>query len=389
MFLDDNSSASNRFDKWLHSPPEPSDIVADLQKDAQTWERLLFTSGGLLKLRKCLYYDMAWDFDTEGRASLRPKADIPPLKLTNGHDLNPKAIIQHDCTEAHRYLGLWNSPSLSMKAQLTALSGKATTYTQRLYKSGLDPSEVWLAYFACFLPAMTFTFAVASFTSAQLKSLQQSATRATLAKLGLNRNISRDIAFGSPLYGGLGLSNLVTEQGIAQLQLLMRHLRAGAPQGTLFLIDLSWWHLVAGFSTPLWENPAANIPYVERTWYTSLKDFLEQIHGRIHIPTTEFIHWQQLRENDADIMVTLSALPSTSRTDLAAANRCRRLALGIFFLSEITTDDGSSHLDRAAWIGTRPRYTPFLWPYQLRGLNPGEHGVAYLHKHSMRMSPNV
>jgi hypothetical protein len=149
-----------------------------------------------------------------------------------------------------------------MKAQLTALSGKANSYTKRLYKSGLDPSEVWLAYFACFLPAMTFTFAVTSFTSVQLKSLQQSTTRATLAKLGLNRNISRDVAFGSPLYGGLGLSNLVMEQGIAQLQLLMRHLRAGTPQGTLFLIGLSWWHLVAGFSTPLWENPAANIPYV-------------------------------------------------------------------------------------------------------------------------------
>jgi hypothetical protein len=126
-----------------------------------------------------------------------------------------------------------------MKAQLTALSGKAKTYTQRLYKSGLDPLEVWLAYFVCFLPAMTFTFAVASFTPAQLKSLQQPATRATLAKLGFGRNISRDIAFGSPLYGGLGLFSLVTEQGIAQLQLLMRHLRAGTPQGTLFLIGLS------------------------------------------------------------------------------------------------------------------------------------------------------
>jgi hypothetical protein len=61
-------------------------------------------------------------------------------------------------------------------------------------------------------------------------------------------------------------------------------------------------------------------------------------------------------------MAILSALPSVSRADLAAANCCR-VALGIFFLSEITTADGS-RLDRAAWTGTRPRYTPFLWPYQ-------------------------
>jgi hypothetical protein len=209
---------------------------------------------------------------------------------------------------------------------------------------------------------MTFTFAVTSFTSVQLRLLQQTATRATLAKLGLNRNISREVVFGSPLYGGLGLSDLVTEQGIAQLQLLMRHLRAGTPQGTLFLIGLSWWHLATGFSTPLWENPATNMPYIERSWYTSLKDFLDQIHGRIHIPTTEFIHWHQLRENDANIMATLSALPGFSRADLAAANRCQ-LALGTFFLSELTTADGR-RLDRVAWIGTRPRCTPFMWPYQ-------------------------
>jgi hypothetical protein len=290
MYIDDNTSATNRFVSWLTDHPEPIDLVDDLQKDAKIWERLLFTLGGLLKLRKCLYYVMSWQFDDEDCASLRPKADIPPLRLTNGHALDPKAINQHDCTAAHRYLGLWNSPSLSMKAHLHALSATAQTYSQRLYKSGLDKSDVWLAYFACFLPAMTFTLAVTSFTATQLCTLQKPATQATLSKLGFNRNISRDIVFGSPLFGGLGLHNLVTEQGIAQLQLLIRHLRAGTPQGMLFMIGLSWWHLVAGFATSLWENPTANIPYVDRTWYTSLQDFLAHINGQIHIPHEAFIH---------------------------------------------------------------------------------------------------
>jgi hypothetical protein len=234
---------------------------------------------------------MSWQFDDEGRATLLPKSDIPPLQLSNGHDLSPKAIIQHDCQQAHRYLGLWNSPSLSMKAQLQALASKAQTYSKRLYTSGLDKSEVWLAHFACFIPAMAFTFAVTSFTATQLLNLQRSAIRATLAKLGFNRNISQDIVFGSPLYGGLGLLNLVTEQGIAQLQILIRHLRAGTPQGTLFLIGLScWWHLAAGFSFSLWEYPHVHIVYVERTWYTSLQEFLANIKGCLHIPVETFIH---------------------------------------------------------------------------------------------------
>jgi hypothetical protein len=206
-------------------------------------------------------------------------------------------------------------------------------------------------------PRNVLPFDVASFTATQLLNLQRSAIRATSAKLGFNRNISRDI-----LYGGLGLFNLVTEQGIAQLQILIRHLRAGTPQGTLFLIGLSWWHLAAGFSFSLWGHPQVQIVYVERTWYTSLQEFLAKINGCLHIPVATFIHWHPLRVNDTAIMEVISALPDISRANLAAFIQCR-LFLGILFLSKLVTADGYS-IDRDAWLGTRTRHTPFMWPYQ-------------------------
>jgi hypothetical protein len=177
-----------------------------------------------------------------------------------------------------------------MKPNLLELAQKAKAYSTRLFKSGLSTYKVWLAYFACFVPAMVFTFSVCSFTMAQLYNLQKAPICATLARLGINRNISRDIVFGSALYGGLGLLNLFVEQGIAQLQLLLRHLRADTTQGALLLIGLSWWHLVAGFSSSLWEHTGANICYVEYSWYASLRDFLVYAKGSIHIPKAEFIH---------------------------------------------------------------------------------------------------
>jgi hypothetical protein len=39
---------------------------------------------------------MMWDFDNEGRATFISKDDIPPLCLTNGQDLDPKPINQHN-----------------------------------------------------------------------------------------------------------------------------------------------------------------------------------------------------------------------------------------------------------------------------------------------------
>jgi hypothetical protein len=137
MFIDDNTSASNDFNHWLHQQPTPDLVVKLLAKAAQVWERLLFTSGGLLKLRKCLYYVMYWAFDSESRATLLPSSDIPSLLLTNGRSEELKPIRQHDCSEVHKYLGLWNSPFLSMKPNLEALHKKGKSFAQRLFKSGL------------------------------------------------------------------------------------------------------------------------------------------------------------------------------------------------------------------------------------------------------------
>jgi hypothetical protein len=164
MFIDDNTtSATNKFHKWLHIQPDPDEVVAYLQKDAQVWECLLFTSGGILKLRKCLYYVMHGQFDSEGRPSLTPHTDIPSLGLTNDRDTDTKEIQQYNCTKAHQYLGIWNSPSLLMRSNLAALAKTAKSYSSRIFKSGLSKYEVWIAYFACFVPAMAFTLAVCSF----------------------------------------------------------------------------------------------------------------------------------------------------------------------------------------------------------------------------------
>jgi hypothetical protein len=95
---------------------------------------------------------MQWDFDSEGRASLRPVTDIPSLLPTNGTNLTPKPVIQHDCSKAHKYLCLWNSPTMSMKANLKGLAINAKNYSHRLFKSGLSMYEVSLAYFHALFP---------------------------------------------------------------------------------------------------------------------------------------------------------------------------------------------------------------------------------------------
>jgi hypothetical protein len=78
MLVDDQTSYTNNFLRWLHCDTAFMEAISYLHHDAQIWERLLWTSGRLLKLVKVLYYVMYWQFDSEGNATLtRPLHSCP------------------------------------------------------------------------------------------------------------------------------------------------------------------------------------------------------------------------------------------------------------------------------------------------------------------------
>jgi hypothetical protein len=52
------------------------DLAAGLQTKAQTWERLLYSTGGQLELTKCLYYLMIFDFQPDSTPTLRKASDM-------------------------------------------------------------------------------------------------------------------------------------------------------------------------------------------------------------------------------------------------------------------------------------------------------------------------
>jgi hypothetical protein len=158
-----------------------------LRHNAQTWERSLWTSGGLLNLSKCLYYIAHWQFNSEGAASLTSASALtPPLALTSGPSPILNNITQHNYDEAHRYLSDWLVMHLQMKTVYSKLPERASKYTRRLLCSPLDKRNTWIAYFTCFVPGITYTFPVTHHPAKKLRLLQSAPTRATLMKLGFN-----------------------------------------------------------------------------------------------------------------------------------------------------------------------------------------------------------
>jgi hypothetical protein len=334
--------------------------MAMLQHDSQTWERLLlWTSGGLLNLSKCLYYILTWSFDSEGRATMVPADDIhPSLRLTSGDDPTNAAVNHFNYDEAHTYLGDSLAPDLQMKTGDAALMKTGLNFCRRLVSSSLSKHDVWIAYFTVFQPAMTYTFPVTHHSAARLHKIQSAPTRSTLMTRGFNRNTAHAVAFGPSRYGGLGLRDLHVEQCIAGIIILIRHHRAKTQQGRLLLITLAWWQQVIGTQAPLLEYPSYPVPHDTPHLLSAHRTFLASINGSLHIAELEGTVPTPLRDDDVCLIDAVLTLEDQKPTAVAAFNRVR-LHLGVMFLSETATADGRS-VARDAWEGHRPCSSPYL-----------------------------
>jgi hypothetical protein len=179
-------------------------------------------------------------------------------------------------------------------------------------------------------------------------------------KTGVNRNTAHRVVYGPSRYGGLGFRDLFVEQGVAQVELLVRHLRTGTTQGTLMLIAISWWQMVVGVSYPLLGQTDKVVPFDAPHWLSSIREFLQSVEASIHIEGLT-LH-KPHHESDPCIMDVIRDLPGLTRPQLSAFYRCR-VFLGVHFLSEIVMADGRN-LARDTWEGNREQISTLLWPYQ-------------------------
>jgi hypothetical protein len=88
----------------------------------QHCKRFLWTSGGLLDLRKCAFYILASTFDEEeGQVNRIPKQDIPDLRLAPGVTPGSERVKQLNFDELHQCLGHRLSTNMEMASAYTAL----------------------------------------------------------------------------------------------------------------------------------------------------------------------------------------------------------------------------------------------------------------------------
>ena len=251
-------------------------LVAKLTNIAQTWEQLLYFSGGSLNLKKCFWYVLYWDWE-KGKPTLRKMTEQDPtLSLTTQGKDQSIPITRLEPEKASRILGVHLSPLGDFSTQLQILRKKADNFAIRLRSPRLTPTDVATFHRTTYAPTMKYVLPAMSVDEEELATVQTKVLQAMLNKLGYSTKTPIEIRHGPMEMGGLDLLDLRTEVGIAQLQYFRDSIFTNSEAGKLLLINVKYMQLESGILPPLLENPHIRISYLTPTWTTSLRQFLYQ-----------------------------------------------------------------------------------------------------------------
>jgi hypothetical protein len=360
-FVDDATVFLNDIDT---PTMDEATLTESLQNKAQSWERLLHTTGGALKPSKCFCYIMIWDW-ASGFPILRSKRKIThPITIIDSPSHQPVTINMKGYGEAERTLGVRIAPIGTQTSEIAWLTEKAATFAKRISQGHLSREEAAVAYHSVYIPRMTYSLGSTTLSPDEARKIQSEPLMTILPALGINRNMKRAAVFGPAAYGGHNIKCLFTEQGIQQLEILIGHLRLQSSIGTVILATISMHQLTAGITNPILAHPDIPLKHLDPGWITSIREFLSHINARILI-TTGLVTLSPARLNDKLIMEIFANDPTYGAATLQKLNHCR-IFLQAVTLSDICNGAGTEIL-REALIGTDPipgSSSIWLWPRQ-------------------------
>lgn len=344
------------------STQDTQEVVKGLQYMAQSWEKLLFSTGGALNLQKSFWTLISWKWE-KGIAKMSTPAQEPAdLLLTEGYNSNPIIVPRLSPYEGYRTLGVYISPSGSTSVVLKKLQDISLAYATAITGSSLNHTASLWSYILYFLPKVKYPAPALTLSESDCHTILSPALMALLPKLHINRNTSRAIIHGPESLGGMHLPTVYTEQSAGQLDYFTGHLNLRDKTGKLLLISLTYLQLICGSVTPVLSLPYDKYcKWVEPTWLQSFWGFISKVGYDIHV------HQQWLpilpRKNNHALMDHFMKL-GYSASQLATLNRCR-IYLQIIFLSDIVSADGRMIIpDCKTGRRVTDRISNLNWPMQ-------------------------
>ena len=336
-FVDDTCGYVNRFKDDI--PPTPENMIEMLTHDSQLWSDLLWMSGGALELPKCTYHYWNYKFKPDGTPFLQADQVGPTVVIQTGDRQRQETVPFRSAFNAYKTLGYWKSPSGRQSTQFKVLKKKCDNHARIVTTSALTRREAWTYYFSMYLTSPGYPLPLSHFSPSELHKLETKSLPAIIAKCGFNRNSSRDVLYGPVRFNGGGFRPFRTEQGVGQIQYILKHWTSALPPGKAQRIAVAWSQVNVGVSWSIFHDVATPLPHFEAQWLRVLRNFLHSIDGKLRFDN-DYVPKPQ-RYNDSFIMDHVLASGQFTPKEIRQVNYSR-LYLQAITVSDITRADGTT-----------------------------------------------
>lgn len=373
-FIDDNKMLLS-----FKNEVSYENIIEKCQQSLQIWETLLNLTGGAVELRKCAITILQYDTDKNYKW-YSTKPGVPRLIQANNTQRQcvitregEKGVVikQQDLTEGVRLLGIKAAANGTYKQEYETRLEKSRELAGLLVVAPLNISLSWQVYYCRWKPSITYCLPITTFTSKECKKIQSPFFNALLPKLGINRNMPRDLLHGPSHVAGLGLVNLEAEQLSMHVSGLIAQIRKGDRVGQTMLASIDAMQIYLGTTDQFFGLQAYEIEHRPDRRESQLVYIWEELNLLgCRIVSGEF--WTPIEKGINDE----SVIDAITRTKLRRkgtsqhlpkhaiwyANACR-LYLKITMLNEICTPCGQ-YIEDWAMDGRKQHETDLIYPYQ-------------------------
>jgi exonuclease III len=334
-FVDDCSSQTHNTLQNL----DPTTMINNMKRDAQIWGDLLYISGGDLELPKCSYHLINYLFAANGTPYMESGTPGPRLVIQNAARTDTIEIKQVPVQESYKTLGYHKEPAGTETHQIAVLTAKSDDYAKLIRASSVTHTEAWTFYHAIYLTSVGYPTTATHISDQDFLKIQGKATTAVLQKMGYSSTTAHAIVFGPQFFGGLSFRYLSVEQGIQQIQTIVKHWRSDSQITSLLNIALAWYQDQLGVGQKVLEHPSIDYPHDESKWFRQTRRFLHSIGGTIIIQDAPLMQLQ--RHHDEFLMDRICKSNHFTTPEIKIINYCR-LYLRVTLISDLATASGTT-----------------------------------------------
>lgn len=322
------------------SDSSPNELE-ETQRCLDTWVEELRSTGGALVPEKCNWFKLKyyWENDKWHLESKQTPNTQFQLFMTNDTG-EREEINQLESLASILALGVQFSPSGQMVDQCQVLTDKAQAWAENVRCGKLQRTEAWQALTTTVFKSIEYPLPATTMSLKQCETIVRPILQIGLPRSGICRNISRQVAFSSTQYKGLGLQHPYMTQGIQKLLVLLDD-----PAGLtnkLVRISLELCAYESGLGNTFMLYDYTHYKHcLTYGWIVSLWEFVSHYNVRLHCHDAE----HNLQEHR--IMQHIHQIPPGQQRIF---NYCR-LYLGIEYVRELFNSD-LRKVRKSIWEGT-------------------------------------